>query len=487
MIVKHGRLLTYGLMALLFTACSKDDEAASYERLKALESVPVAFGAYVGDAAGTRAGWPGTIGSADVLATNASGFGVFGYYTQDKDYPGTKGSVNTGTAPIPNFMYNQQVNKDALGNWSYTPVKYWPNETDNDGANGATMLHRHRVSFFAYAPYAGALTQNDDDDIAGATSSANEGTASGIIAVSGNAYAGNPTITYRLDPKNQNVDLLWGTAGATDADILDTPQSGQHVQYGTPAADGEAPVNINLVKQKLNGKIAFDFKHTLSKIGDIKIIADINGVGATNTGDGTDITQTTRITVKSITITTTDESMPNTGTLDLATGVWTVTPATTSHAAFSRSWNTVASTPANDTYQLSAAIRENDAILNNTGTAWDETMPAGVTCNTLQTVYQDDAANISPILFFPGTAPKLTFTIDYYVRTVDTELLNGYSEIEQIVTKRVEMPALQRGKEYGFVLRLGLTTVRIEANVTPWSGDTPVDQSVNLPINVANP
>ena len=57
-------------------------------------------------------------------------------------------------------MVNEKLLWNATNQgWYYNPLKYWPNETDNDSqSSNATMLdgtfsHIDRLTFFAYAPY----------------------------------------------------------------------------------------------------------------------------------------------------------------------------------------------------------------------------------------------------------------------------------------------------------------------------------------------
>ena len=71
------------------------------------------------------------------------GFGVFAYYTEDELWA-------NANAATPNFMNNTQVYSTDNGtSWTYSPIKYWPNNEDD------------KVSFFAYAPYVGTLTATD--------------------------------------------------------------------------------------------------------------------------------------------------------------------------------------------------------------------------------------------------------------------------------------------------------------------------------------
>ena len=121
---------------VLLAACSSDEEGGT----SAGEPEVVAFSANV-PAFITRA----EVGSTSDLQT--AGFGVFAYYTEGNDWATVEASAK------PNFMYNQKVSGP---NWTYDPVKYWPNDNnpaDNNGATGSRT--RSYVSFFAYAPHDG--------------------------------------------------------------------------------------------------------------------------------------------------------------------------------------------------------------------------------------------------------------------------------------------------------------------------------------------
>lgn len=112
-------------VAAIATSCSNDGVVNQAPQDNAIQ-----FGAYLGNAAQSR-------GSVADLSELAKGFGVFAYYTGNEAWAST-------TVTTPNFMNNQQVTgteADGSYTWSYSPVKYWPN---NEG---------DKVSFFAYAPY----------------------------------------------------------------------------------------------------------------------------------------------------------------------------------------------------------------------------------------------------------------------------------------------------------------------------------------------
>ena len=58
-------------------------------------------------------------------------FGVMAWYT---------GTSNWSTSAKPNFMYNQEVDFDG-SDYTYSPIKYWPNNTGD------------KLTFWAYCPY----------------------------------------------------------------------------------------------------------------------------------------------------------------------------------------------------------------------------------------------------------------------------------------------------------------------------------------------
>ena len=134
--------------ALALTGCSQDN-LLNVENTPVQEQNAVAFGTYVGDNAQSRA----TVVTTETLG--GQGFGVNAYYTgQELFSAGTEYSGNEI------FMTNTKVtfnpDKGENGAWTYSPLKYWPN---NDG---------DKVSFFAYGPYSkdegdNNITQNGTD------------------------------------------------------------------------------------------------------------------------------------------------------------------------------------------------------------------------------------------------------------------------------------------------------------------------------------
>ena len=157
----------FAMAAFAFVGCSQDEVVSqSPDVNKAIE-----FGTYVGRDASSR----GSVQDmASLTGTNATGFGVFAYYTNSVG--GYDASSST-----PNFMYNQQVTGTATTvestttyAWTYSPLRYWPT-----GAND-------KLTFFAYAPY------------------------NRSASLTGNTVPGNPKLTFTVNQtvKNQ-IDLLY--------------------------------------------------------------------------------------------------------------------------------------------------------------------------------------------------------------------------------------------------------------------------------------
>jgi hypothetical protein len=58
--------------------------------------------------------------------------------------------------------------------------------------------------------------------------------------------------------------------------------------------------------------------------------------------------------------------------------------------------------------------------------------------------------------------------ITYFVTTDDTKLSGGISRVQNVVEKKVVLPSLDNGKSYNLNLLLGLTSVKVEAEVSDW-------------------
>lgn len=158
-IFNYVALIATATMAV--TSCS-NDELTNAET--ANDQTAINFSTYLGRAPQSRAG---------VTETGAN-MGVYAFLTTSK--------YDSETSMAPNFMCNQEVKSAAKEDnsgytWSYTPVKYWPNNTTD------------MISFFAYAPY----------------------NASGIT-MSSKEVGGTPTATVTLQDADNMIDFVAGNA-----------------------------------------------------------------------------------------------------------------------------------------------------------------------------------------------------------------------------------------------------------------------------------
>lgn len=476
--------------AAIVSSCSQSAESVIEDNGNNIETSQTPVNMSVYTASSTRAGQTGNITNAESLALKG-GFGVFAYQTGSTNYTAGQKTFQ------PDFMYNQAVTgttTNGTTSWTYRPIKYWPNDnTVADDARAKGETNTGKVSFFAYAPYAD-LSATD----------ANK--TSGIIAVSDNNAKSDPTVTYKLTTDGSaNVDLLWGTAetNTSAAKTNGTTLSGS-AQNGTTLNGGKAAVNVNLTKMKNSGKILFVFKHALAKFGGYDANTQSpNGIlikadpDITDTEDATTLGHITKITVKNITITTdgagtTDntgkQTLTTSGTLNLATGVWTA-DETNKVAATLKTVITADGTNADA--QLNADIAEPtttpsaDSFFNGRGVQKSAT-----------NVY---ASETNPFVFIPGTKiPSMKVTVEYVVRTKDANVVNGYTTTTNKISKVIsfggtEGTTVEMNKRYSLTIILGLSGIKFDASVAGWDEGTTTtggsgtsSAEVNLPINVAD-
>lgn len=456
----NKKLLALASAALLLGACAQEtvltpDEARELDP----KSNEISFGTYMGKNSQTRAGDTGPI---DNTALQSKGFGVFAYYTGATDY--AAGQTSTG----PNFMYNQKVSYDgSSSSWSYSPVKYWPNDistadggnVDNQTSPAQGSAGGGKVSFFAYAPYVGTYTPAGGSENTFNPSTGKWATdeTTGITGFSANTATSDPTLTFVVN----GVDLLWGTADNTDPNVLGT------VQTGTILTNGKGAVNANLTKQKTDGKVKFLFKHALASISDIKVLLDIDHNGIISGGTKP---EDTKVTINSLEIKGKSGTVTNTsGVLNLATGAWTsASPVVTGNPVDGRVDKTSETTLWEPT---------------TTPSSWND-VPAGVTATAVANAHVIGSLNQTLI---PGTSATYIITIEYIVRTKDTNLSKGFSEVSQKIKKEVTIAAPSEiNKKVTLLLHLGLTSVKFDATVGAWD-ETGTGASVedHLPVNVA--
>ena len=488
----------------------------------------------MGKSGSTRAYEKGAIGNSTnategITDLKEAQFGVFAYHTSAATDAGADyNPASIASAPsdiAPNFMYNQQItwNASSPAAWVYTPVKYWPNGLDaaatHQGTGTSSQTLIQKLSFFAYAPYttaSSAYSGTFPDAISATTNALQNDNANGIKAITTNAFTGNVWVKY-LMPKaqeNEAVDLLWGLRGSASYSETDNSASG-----GTVGTD----YNINLTKQIVGERVAFLFKHALTKIGGqtfetennetpadgskigFKIVADVDVNTETTTGDhddqatyfgtGADFDKTkTLITLKSIKIqdgkTASDDAetsvsgiastgLYNSGWFNIETGTWDKQETTGTGATINieaKSADDYQTLTTDDKYSINPAIREATGYTKSDGAGpkklavggatWDDGAgPTGIFTTAVPVFAKE---TIPGLTLIPGGSQDIYITVDYLVRTADPNLATGFSVVEQVISNKVSLASLQSNKFYTIIIHLGMTSVKFEAVVADW-------------------
>ena len=405
--------------AVVLSACAKIDMSTS--KVNDIDE-PVAFGAYARKAV-VKAGQAGEL---NTTALQGSGFGVFAYQTTG-DYT---------TSATPNFMYNTKV---YGASWTYDIIKYWPNQIQdgNTDSQPATAFQADKVSFFAYGPYvpATASTGVPTDDA-----------TSGITALTSNATAGDPKVTFKVsDDLSKQVDLVWAVSnGATWTNVggtTNTPVSGKPY--------------LNLQKPALNTAIHFYFKHALSQVR-LEAVAAYNQIAAGGTAQNG-----VKITVESVTVTI--PGVSETAVLNLN--------------------NTTADAPLWENASGSSDLTLNitgdniNSDLKDAGDVLASAQPAGVTGTATDVIADSKYYTIIP----KAGATDVNVKIVYYVTTDDPDLLGGKSRVKNEIEKTVSFAKFEAGKKNTIKMILGISEVKFEAEVADWTVGLSGD--VNLPLN----
>lgn len=393
------------LLPLLLWSCGAADTGADAPEG---EAVPVRFSTYIAQSATTRATGNAPLSNiTDIASLRAAGFGVFGYYDDNKTYD--------SSADTPNFMYNQQVVWSTGDKaWTYSPLKYWPNEHGSDESDGRT----DHLSFFAYAPYL-------------------KGDAR--LNFSANDAKGDPTVTYTTpNDLSQCLDVLYATK------------------------PGDTSPLTNLTKQSVGSSVEFYFHHTMSRLN-FNVRAAFDEITAGNNAKAV----STRITIESITLETegsngtTQPLFFTRGTLNLRTGLWSNaanTDGSTGTPTIKLSGDAIATDVRDQgdkhVYQMLNAdkriIPGVDNTWRNAGNGYITLLP-----NTALTT---------------ATAPKLKVTIVYHTTSDDPRLVlsGGHSRVKNTVANTLPGFIFERGKAYTINMLIGMTSVKFTVQAQNW-------------------
>ena len=90
------------------------------------------------------------------------------------------------------------------------------------------------------------------------------------------------------------------------------------------------------------------------------------------------------------------------------------------------------------------------------------------------------------LMVVPATGAEITgVEITYYICTEDPQLDGGVSIVKNVISKDLGTAiTIEKGKQYGLNVLLGLTSIKLDATVEDWD-DSAADTNVDLPKNVA--
>ena len=226
-------------IVLLMVGCAEEDASRDPQvnGSAMVKGMPIDFGA--DDAGDTTRISPyltrAAVNTLNLSGIQTSGFGVFAAHTGLHTYANSSISSN--------FMHNQKVTYSS-SNWTYSPIKYWPNGEDGSDLDDY-------VSFFAYAPHSSVASACITDF---------------PLPIE----MGDPWLIYRLaDDVASQVDLL----------------------YATPVLDKTKPADNATDEQK---KVSFKFKHALACVGDkvtTSISEELGDLLKTEVADKASLTQ----------------------------------------------------------------------------------------------------------------------------------------------------------------------------------------------------
>ena len=281
--------------ALMLTACTSEDDVLQSSAPQKAEAKALGFDVYLPQATNvTRAGSPEGVMTTDKLKTAGKGFGVFAFYHDNATYPATNTTLK------PDFMFNEQIH--WASGWTYSPLKYWPNETDNDSqspAAEAELDNVDKLSFFAYAPYvdlsaaSGSMETNRTSSSPVDAYIGSPAESSGILSYTKEDRQGDPLVEWKYTNNlDNNVDLLWGVAPAGMAYQSVNPDIYVNKPVGKPLTD--------MVKPDKDQKMKFLFQHALSRFG-LSVVSAIDQIAAGDDGNKFNKEQT-RVLIDEVTI-----------------------------------------------------------------------------------------------------------------------------------------------------------------------------------------
>ena len=425
------------MVGLLLVGCSTSDDVATgtIEVTEPTEPAPIAFNTDI-TIPSSRA-TIGSIDNLDALKASGDGFGVFAYFTDDKDWTGALAADDDLSEFNKFFMYNQQVTwgvqyVDEKGNvdpsddeahydWVYRPLKYWPNSTNNE-------TNRY-ISFFAYAPYV-----------------EEEGASKGITGYT-NSTDRQPHIVYEIADGNEQVDLLYANCvdATRNGNGLVTPTEPKEKYQKIPLTFHHALAALDIYVQRVydepvyTGKKPAGSNFTKLFISKLELESAQDGEAGLQTG----------------------------GRLDLKTGEWTSVGTTWRDATDKKLTYTesmfddyVKGTTSTDPL----VIRDTELGKFSESTGVDEEERTLIK-NAMPQVFLPRSVTLKPKITFSMVTHDDDLAIDYYTDLEGKK----YSRIVNEVTGNTMTIDFQAGKRYKMLIRIGVEHVSFEVlSIVDW-------------------
>ena len=443
------------IYTLLLVACSSNDEDAVTSTLSTERNDAINFATNLdGDVWEdqiTRA----TTGVISDLTAVPEGFGVMAYLTDDQTWSASKAAcVTSGVEhkeygiesnyPRPDYMYDQPVTWNSAANrWTYSPLKYWPNSTNN-----ATSRY---ISFFAYAPF-----------VDGSVINAASGT--GVTGMTWDEDL-RPHVIYTVDEEGASpVDLLWA-------------------HYENATRNGQGLIYYESSTEKWQA-VPLEFKHALSCVD-----VYVQRVYDEPTYSGKDTPEEiTKLYIQQLKLTSTNTALNGLfkkGRLNLENGEWSsFADANNSYAQAWQEGEFSLTFPASAfVNNLAGTLSENMTDIRNeelekwgvaaTGVNKDEQLlfKAG----SIMLIPQGSALTITPSIRYSMVTRGGESDLDYspFVDAAG----NHYSRVLNDVTGNDISIKLEAAKRYKLIIRIGVEHVDfVVGNVEDW--DFPIRLTV---------
>lgn len=450
--MKHiYNIIMYACVGMLLAGCASDDGTGGAGVTPVAKDEPVSFSTIVGESAiisqtqqqGETRATIGTIDNLDALKASGDGFGVFAYLTDNKNWTAAKTDDDDLSEFKDFFMYNQQVtwgvqwvengsDEDPTNDvphydWVYSPLKYWPNSSNN--------AENRNISFFAYAPY--TAQAGAEKGITGFTDSSDK----------------LPHIIYEIAGGNEQVDLLY-------ANCIDATRNGNGLI--SVSTSGEPAVTTLTYE-----KVPLTFSHALAAI-DIYVQRIYDE--PVYTGNSPAEANDTKLYISKLELasaTDGENSLQTGGRLNLETGEWTSVGSTWSAATGKK----LTYTEAMFDDHVKGTTSEDNLIIRGTELEkFSEESGVDATERIL-------INNGMPQVFLPRRVTLIP-TVTYSMVTQDDDLAIGYytdqkgqkySRIVNTVTGNSMTIDFQAGKRYKVLIRIGVEHITFAVeDITDW-------------------